>query len=80
MKSHAIAFGLLVLGLILAAYVSGCAPSQAVKERAADGAYLADHMKCVEGHNTNAAINACRADVRRRWGIAETVRDAGGDR
>lgn len=57
-----------------------CAPSQATMERAAEGAYLAEHLRCVESHDTNAAINACRDEVRRRWGITTTTRDAGGDR
>lgn len=56
----------------------GCGPSEKAKAAAAEGAYLAEHMKCVEQFNTDPEINACRDAVRVRWGIVTKVRDAGG--
>lgn len=67
----------LVAGAV--AYVD-CAPSQAVKEAAAESVYLTEHLRCVDKFETREAIDACRSDVRRRWGIAETITDAGRDR
>lgn len=34
--------------LAFAVLLASCGPSQSVKERAADGAYLAEHMRCVQ--------------------------------
>jgi len=63
------------------AYVSGlcthCLPREA-KEALADSTYLADQMRCVDNNDTRETIDACRKAVRERWGIAETVRDGGG--
>ena len=76
----------IVLGAAIAALAqcAGCSGSQAANDAAvqiaADKAYAAEHLWCVERHNTNAEIDACREEVRRRWGITTTVRDAGGDR
>jgi hypothetical protein len=77
-----------VVGLVLALWAAtfivghlcGCIDSKTAKEHAAEGAYLAEHMKCVQTYDTNDEINRCRDEVRRRWGIVTTVRDAGGDR
>lgn len=57
----------------------GCLSKEA-KEAAADSAYAAEHLRCVDKYDTKEQIDACRAAVRLRWGITETVRDAGGDR
>ena len=80
----------LALALLVSALVgAGRAPSSppatpADLELAAGGAYAAEHMACVERYRTDPEIDACRADVRKRWGIAETSargpRDAGADR
>lgn len=70
---------LLVVALIIATKCTGCGPSQQAKEAAAEGAYAAEHLKCVDAYDTNEDINRCRSEVRRRWGIAETVRDGGSD-
>lgn len=56
-----------------------CGPSQSAKEAAAAGAYLAEHMRCVEAYDTKEAIDTCRAQVRTRWGIVVTSHDAGAD-
>ena len=72
------AFALFAFGMV----ITRCKPAETpeAKELAAEGAYAADHMKCIESFNNDPEINACRAKVRARWGIVETVRDAGGDR
>lgn len=44
---------------------------------AADAAYATEHLRCVDNYNTRQEIDACRAGVRLRWHIAETVTDAG---
>lgn len=67
--------------LIWLAFFCACGgPSETVRVRAAEGAYLAEHLRCVERYDTTPEIDACRAAVRQRWGITSTVRDAGGDR
>ena len=46
---------------------------------AAEATYTAEHLRCVDKSATLAESRACRAGVDLRWGIAQTVRDAGGD-
>jgi hypothetical protein len=58
----------------------GCGASREAKEAAAEAAYGAEHLRCVDKYDTREAIDACREDVRRRWGIATTSADAGADR
>ena len=72
-----------LLGVFLAALfvawcsiLTGCGPSPTAKEAAAEGAYGAEHLRCVDKFNTKAEIDACRAAVRVRWGVT----DAGADR
>jgi hypothetical protein len=58
--------------------LAGCASTEAARQRAAERAYLAEHLRCVQAYDTEAEVNRCRADVRSRWGITETVtKDAG---
>lgn len=71
----------LVFALVAGAGVTACGPSKEAQEAAAAGTYAIEHMNCVEKYDTNAEINACRDEVRRRWGIVTTVtKDAGADR
>jgi hypothetical protein len=58
--------------LFVFGHCSGCT-SPAAKEAAAEGAYHAEHMRCVAEHETNAEIDDCRAKVRERWNITTTV-------
>ncbi len=67
------AIGMLALAT---AFAIGCLSREA-KEAIADGAYAAEHVRCVDEHETRAEIDACRRAVRVRWGIAETIRDGG---
>jgi hypothetical protein len=58
-------------------------PTQEQLKTAAEGAYVAEHLRCVDKHDTNDEINACRAAVRMRWNIHVTetkLRDSGRDR
>lgn len=68
-----------LVGALVASPELGCLSKEA-KEAAADSAYAAEHLRCVDKFDTKEQIDACRAAVRLRWGITETVRDAGGDR
>ncbi len=59
-------------------YAAGCAGA---KEAVAEATYLGQQLECVDHLQTKADIDGCRASVRRRWGIVETVtKDAGGER
>jgi hypothetical protein len=60
--------------------IGGCGPSQEAKEAAADSAYLAEHLRCVEQFDTRAEIDACREAVRIRWSVHQSplrYRDSG---
>lgn len=73
----AIAFalaGLVIVGFL--ARCTGCLPREA-KEAMADSSYAAEQLRCVDQNDTKPKIDACRASVRLRWGIAETVTDGG---
>ena len=72
------ALGYVGLALLVLRIVTGCGPSQAAKETAADATYAAEHMRCVAQHETNAEIDDCRARVRERWGITTVVAKDGG--
>lgn len=70
--------GLALLVLWLIAHAAGCIDA---RPAVAEATYLGQQLRCVDKYNTRDAIEACRARVRRDWGIAETVtKDAGGDR
>lgn len=76
-KTIALAAGLFVAGC-LAPQVAGCSASQKAAE--ADATYATEHLRCVDRFESKAEIDACRAAVRMRWGIAEKIADAGSDR
>lgn len=75
-------FAFVVFCFTLGTLVGGCASffSETDKKAAAESAYLAEHLRCVDTYNTRAQIDACRAAVQVRWGITVTSRDGGGDR
>lgn len=62
---------LCLIGAILCAarILAGCLPSQDVRQRAAEATYATEHLACVDRYDTHAEIDACRDDVRRRWGV-----------
>lgn len=71
---------LLIVGLLLLGAFAGEACTPALQADAADKAYAADHLRCVQEYDTKLEIDACRERVRIRWGIQTTVhvKDAGG--
>ena len=78
-----VALAILILGAVPACAGADRAPSSEevlALERAAAAAYGREHVACAKPGRTNAEINACRDEVRRRWGVVETSRDAGADR
>ncbi len=66
--------GIIVVGLLLL-NAMGCSPTARAAE--AEATYLADQLHCVDRATTRAEADSCRADVRRKWGIAETATDSG---
>lgn len=69
-------FGALIMTVLY--HCTGCIPREA-KEAIADGAYAKDQLECVDNNPDRETIDACRRAARVKWGIAETVRDAGHD-
>lgn len=69
---------LLVLAYVAIAHcVGGCVSPKEAKEAAAEATYLGQQLECVDNLHTRADIDGCRASVRKRWGIVETIRDGG---
>lgn len=62
---------LCLIGAILCAarILAGCRPPKDVREAAAEATYATEHLACVDRYDTHAEIDACRDDVRRRWGV-----------
>mgnify|MGYP000951578727 CR=1 FL=1 len=54
-------------------------PPQTAAQAAAEGAYGAALLKCVDDSNTLAESKACRARVDAQFGVVQTFHDAGGD-
>lgn len=65
------------VGFALALFGWGCVfchcssppPPPTAAQAAAEGAYGAELLACVERATTLAASKACRAEVDRRWGV-----------
>lgn len=63
--------------VVIVGHCAACSP--APKPTPADAAkttYLGEHLACVEKYRTDPEIDACREEVRKRWG---KPRDAGAD-
>lgn len=73
-----LAFVAMLFALHLCTGCGPTAPSKDALEKAAGGTYASEHMWCVERFNSDVEIDACRAAVRRRWGIVDTARKDGG--
>lgn len=59
--------------LLVTRLLAGCAgagkiPAKDARESAAEAAYAADHLACVDTFGTREQIDACREGVRVRWG------------
>lgn len=68
-----------VLGLVLAGALYGCAASDLAKQLAAEREYKAQQVDCVRQYDSRELIDACRAKVRAEWGFADAGAE-GGDR
>jgi len=68
---------LLFLGYMLIVRLGCGCNKQAIAESVAEATYLGQQLQCVDNLNTREDIDGCRASVRRKWGIEETIRDAG---
>jgi hypothetical protein len=53
-----------------------CAPTH-LGATAAESAYTAELLRCVDDSETLSESRACRARVNEHWGISETVTDGG---
>lgn len=70
----AMAFVALVFALHMCV---GCSP-RAAGATAAESAYTADLLRCVDEARTLAESRKCREGVDAKWGVAQTVRKDGG--
>lgn len=74
----AFVLGMFIFGARFAACLAGCATPPATAARvAAEGAYGAALLDCVEKSSTLAESKACRARVDAAWGITQTGKDGG---
>lgn len=55
----------------------GCAQPPTAAQAAAEGAYGASLLKCVDDAKTLAESKACRARVDAEWGVVQTGKDGG---
>lgn len=67
---------LFAIGCVVAHCV-GCGPTQAAKD-AAETAYTAELLRCVDTASTLEESRTCRKGVNARWGVVETVAKDGG--
>jgi len=51
--------------------------SQQTKAAAAEAAFTTELLRCVDMAKTLEESKACRREVNRKWGVAETLRDGG---
>ena len=61
----------------LALQAFACTPPQTAQQAAAEGAYGAALLRCVDEATTLAESKACRARVDEAWGITQTGKDGG---
>ena len=79
MRTVALALSMLITGSLIG-HLCGCRAEQAqtAAQAAAEGAYTAALLRCVDDARTLAESRACRARVNAEWGVVETTRKAGG--
>ncbi|MBX3202324.1 MAG: hypothetical protein KF894_29620 [Labilithrix sp.] len=70
----AVAFGLAFAGIVGHA---SCTPPASAQQAAAEAAYGAALLRCVDEAGTLAESKACRARVDAEWGITQTASDGG---
>lgn len=61
--------------IAVAVSLSACSAAQ-VKQDEAEAGYLAQQLRCVDQSTTRAQADACRAAVRRAWGVGDAGPDA----
>lgn len=69
--ADALIVAVFVAAVLLASRIlTGCFPESVTpsKAQAAEAAYAADHLACVDTFGTREQIDACREGVRVRWG------------
>lgn len=69
-----LAAAIMLIGVLIA--LNHCS-SQQTTPALAESTYLAQQLECVDKSMTRAESEECRRDVRKRWGIVETVTDGG---
>ncbi len=75
----AVALFFVALGFVLGpcAALVACTPPASAQQAAAEGAYGAALLRCVDEAETLAESKACRARVDEAWGITQTAVDGG---
>jgi hypothetical protein len=76
LKETVVAALILFVVAYLVLHLAGCA---GLRSDVAEATYLGQQLECVDKFATRKQIDACRADVRRKWGITETTRDGGAE-
>lgn len=79
MRTFRESFIVVFMGFFVGWFLPDC-QSQAAREASAEAAYTLELTRCVDKANTLEESKACRRRVNEQWGIAETLRDAGGER
>ena len=68
------------LAVLVVAAEEGCSAGQQIKEATAEATYLGQQLACVDRSPSRELADECRREVRKRWGVSETVtRDGGSD-
>lgn len=75
----AVALFFVALGFVLGPCASlvACTPPATAQQAAAEGAYGAALLRCVDEAETLEQSKACRASVDEQWGITQTATDGG---
>lgn len=79
MLAEVVTVGLAFLAFVFALHLcTGCSsPQPTAAQVAAEGAYGAALLKCVDDAKTLQESKACRARVDAEWGITQTAKDGG---
>ncbi len=70
-------FCLFAFGCVFA-HCIGCKSPTTSAQAAAEGAYGAELVRCVDAATTLAESKACRATVDAKWGVVQTAAKDGG--
>jgi hypothetical protein len=67
----------IVSAVLLATFIYACVRPPSAVDVAAEGAYGAMLLDCIERANSLAESKACRAEVDRQWGVVQVATDGG---